>query len=43
MTTLTSTPASDLQQRSAVPVLPSEDLDCSAGDDCFYCACPETD
>ncbi len=43
MTTLTSTPAATAQQASAVAVLPAEDLDCNAGGDCFYCACPETD
>ena len=43
MTTLISTPAAKAQQASTVAVLPAEDPDCGAGDDCFYCACPETD
>ena len=43
MTTLISTPAAKGQQASTVAAVPAEDLDCNAGDDCFYCACPETD
>ena len=43
MTTLISTPAARAQQASTVAAVPAEDLGCNAGDDCFYCACPETD
>ena len=43
MTTLVSTPAATAQQASTLAVLPAEDIHCDAGDDCFYCACPETD
>jgi hypothetical protein len=44
MTTLIPTQSHELQQRPpATPALPAEDFDCGAGDDCFYCACPQTD
>src|SRR5687767_6136329 len=43
MTTLISTPAAKGQQASTVAAVPAEDLDCNSRDDCFYCACPETD
>jgi hypothetical protein len=47
MSTLISRQGTDLQNRPAVsepaPVIPPADADCGGGEDCFYCACPETD
>lgn len=45
MSNLISHQATDRQNRQAVsepaPIIPT--AGCSGGDDCFYCACPETD
>lgn len=44
MTALTYPQTSDVQERRpADAVLPLEDFDCSTGEECFFCACPETD
>ncbi|MDQ1594739.1 MAG: hypothetical protein QOH40_1295 [Arthrobacter pascens] len=44
MTALISPQTTDVQQRrEADPILPGEDFDCSTGEECFFCACPETD
>jgi hypothetical protein len=49
MSTLISRQGTDLQNRPAVsepaPIIsPADaDADCGGGEDCFYCACPETD
>ncbi|WP_157372030.1 hypothetical protein [Arthrobacter sp. Soil736] len=50
MTNLISSQAPDLQDRPAPlartvpePALLTPVADCSGGEDCFYCACPETD
>lgn len=45
MSELISGQGTDFQDRQAVsepaPIIPP--ADCGGGEDCFYCACPETD